>query len=290
MKTCGVCGHSRQNVVYNGPIRHGRFGQSGQTTHQILACEKCDCAELQIVELDYSSEAYRQLVDGSATAEAFFATHDKEQASKLQFLGTDELRGKIIADIGAGAGSFLDLCTGMASSTIAIEPAIPYHAALSKAGHEVFPLTVEAIPKWQNSVDIAVCFSVLEHIQTPLPFLADIQRLLRYGGKLILSTPNRNDWLLKLLPVEYGAFFYRSVHPWYFTAKSLQFLANAAGFSECRIEFNQRYDLSNFLIWLIEKRPSGLNAISTPMALSRVFPKQLEAEGISDYIYCTMIK
>ena len=51
-----------------------------------------------------------------------------------------------------------------------------------------------------NSFDTVVSFQVIEHIKNDELFLSEIQRILKPGGKAILSTPNikmtlsRNPW------------------------------------------------------------------------------------------------
>ena len=52
----------------------------------------------------------------------------------------------------------------------------------------------------ENSIDYVVTFQVIEHIQNDVRFVKEIYRVLKPGGKLILTTPNllmslsRNPW------------------------------------------------------------------------------------------------
>ena len=54
-----------------------------------------------------------------------------------------------------------------------------------------------------NSVDFVVTFQVIEHIQDDKMFLREIYRVLKPGGKVILTTPNsvmsltRNPWHIR---------------------------------------------------------------------------------------------
>ena len=66
------------------------------------------------------------------------------------------------------------------------------------------------------SVDLAVSFAVLEHVEDPVGLLRDIRELLRPGATLWVSTPNSADAMLELLPDVYAGFFYRSAHAHYF--------------------------------------------------------------------------
>ncbi len=42
-----------------------------------------------------------------------------------------------------------------------------------------------------NSYDVVICFQVLEHIKNDVEFLKDIYRVLKPGGILLLTTPNK---------------------------------------------------------------------------------------------------
>ncbi len=238
--------------------------------------------------VDYASSEYRELVDGDASPEYYYALHDAEQAGKLDLLGADRARGKVVADIGCGAGSFLDLVKGLATATIGIEPARSCHAALRSKGHIVFPFCADASAEWRGRVDVVVCFSVIEHLDDPVALLKEAHALLRPGGLMLLSTPNLRDWMLEMLPEEYGAFFYRTVHTWYFDQSSLEKLSRTAGFTGCEVRTVHRFDLSNALLWLRDHRPSGLGSVRVSPIVNAAFAQWLENEGRGDYLYATL--
>lgn len=48
---------------------------------------------------------------------------------------------------------------------------------------------ITAIPEPDNSFDVILCSEVFEHIPDPLPALREFARLLKPGGKLILTAP-----------------------------------------------------------------------------------------------------
>ncbi|HEY8196130.1 MAG TPA: class I SAM-dependent methyltransferase [Gemmatimonadales bacterium] len=238
--------------------------------------------------VDYDSAQYRELVDGEGSPERYYALHDAEQAGKLGILGSGKLRDKVVADVGCGAGSFLDLVKGFASATLAIEPTREFHPALAGKGHQVFSYCDDVPAKWHGQVDIAVCFSVVEHVSDPVALLRSTRRLLRPGGELLLSTPNLDDWMLELLPADYGAFFFRTVHSWYFDAVSLKRLAAAAGFAECAVQYVHRFDLSNALLWLRDRRPSGQGTVPVGPPVNAAFRSWLESTGRADYLYARL--
>jgi SAM-dependent methyltransferase len=266
-------------------VRIGRFGNLSPDERTIWRCGGCHAGWLAGSGIDYVSTEYRNLVDGGADAATFYGVHDGEQADKVGIVGTDALRGRVIADVGAGAGSFLDVARGMAAATIAVEPTQTFHDELRRKGHMVFDFCATVSPEWLGRADLAVCFSVLEHVDDPRQLLGDVRKLLRPGGRALVSTPNLNDWLVSLLPDDYAPFFFRHVHRWYFDADALTALARAAGFERVHPFYRHRFDLSNFVLWLRDRRPSGAARIDVPAPLDATFRSTLEATGRSDYLY-----
>lgn len=80
------------------------------------------------------------------------------------------------------------------------------------------------LPYDEGSFDHVLCTEVLEHVSDPVAFLADLKRVLRQGGTLILTVP----WSARLhhLPYDYSRF----------TRFGLIALLDRAGFSVVNIE------------------------------------------------------
>lgn len=284
-KKCRICNAQEWILLYKGPIRMGKSGDYSKDSHIVWKCKKCKVAFLDRSAINYEMSEYRRMVDGSVSIQSFYALHDNEQADKINILGTGGLREKVVADIGSGAGSFLDLLKGYAATTIAVEPALNFQKELKRKGHEVYSYTKYALKDWRRKVDVAVCFAVLEHIEFPLEFLKEIRLLLKPGGILILSTPNRGDWMLQFLSQGYGRFFYRYVHTWYFDKKSLEKIGKLAGFRKVEISYSQRFDISNALLWARDLKPTGLGKFGTLSELDSQYKRSLESKGRSDFIY-----
>ncbi len=283
---CKICGCSEYEALYRGPIRIGRFGQLSTEPRTVWRCAGCGAGYLPGQAVDYASGEYRSLVDGGETPEEFHRLHDGEQEEKLRLLGTAGLRDTVLMDVGCGAGSFLDLVKGFCRTTIGIEPTPSLRAALVAKGHLAFPYCHKVPNTWIGLVDVAVLFSVIEHVEDPVALLRDVRLFLKPSGRLLLSTPNRQDWLLEFLPDEYGPFFYRAVHTWYFDAEAIAKLGRVAGFAESSVSYVHRYDLSNAILWLRDKRPTGLGKLNIPDSANAIFRSMLEANGRTDYLYC----
>jgi SAM-dependent methyltransferase len=213
------------------------------------------------------------------------------QLQNLSVLWPNSIRGRAVADIGCAAGSFLDHIHGLTETAVAIEPFTGYHDSLRARGYDVFQYTNDAAKAWTGRVDNAFSFSVLEHVDNPRRFLSDIAALLTDDGELMLSTPNRTDALMELLPDAYPAFFYRSVHRWYFDAASLSALAEHAGLIVREIRCVHRYSLSNALRWIRDRKPGGREDLPHIDArLDAVWQRHLEAEGAGDYLYARLTR
>ena len=158
------------------------------------------------------------------------------------------------------------------------------------AGHVTYSYCEDAIKEWAETVDIVVSFAVLEHVENPIAFLKEIKSLLKPDGFLLISTPNTDDWLLEFMPVEYGRFFYRNVHKWYFNCESLRFVSDAASFKDLSIKFVQRFDISNALLWAYKRQPTGFSKFKILNGINGSYKHYIEDMGRSDFIYAWMYK
>ena len=110
--------------------------------------------------------------------------------------------------------------------------------------------------------DMIMHFFVLEHITTPQPFLRQQLDLLRPGGILVFEIPNVADPLLVVYQIQaFDHFYWSMAHPWYFSEKSLHYLLASVGVPY-EIRGDQRYDLSNHMVWARDGRPGGMGRFS----------------------------
>lgn len=293
-KNCDICDSKKWKKIYSGKIRDGKFG-SFKNGCVVAHCETCNVYRLDenfcLSNNDYEKSTYREKLDVGVDVNSFFEDHDKQVKFTLETFWPLSLRNKIVMDVGCGGGALLDSLKGITKYQIAVEPYINYHESLYARGYEVFSDLNKISKKFYDKIDYAFAIQVIEHVKNPLSFLQDIFKFLKKDGKLILSTPNRNDILMEAIPEIYQSFFYRTVHRWYFDIKSLKFCAEKAGFNISKIQPVHRYGMSNFINWLNYKSPLGLKQNPYINNLADSFWKgYLESNNKSDCLYFILSK
>lgn len=126
----------------------------------------------------------------------YFEQHDTEArgaAANGVLRRAEELiggRGRLL-DIGAGRGELLRAARDAGWSATGIEPseAFARHAA-RHSGAEIRREAVEHCGFDQDSFDVVVMGSVLEHLYNPDETVREIARILRRGGALYVDVPN----------------------------------------------------------------------------------------------------
>ena len=103
--------------------------------------------------------------------------------------------GEIVADIGAGTGLLtLDLAraVGETGSVIAIDPSSEMRAAAmarcaDRANVRIIEGKAAALPLENDCIDSAVSLQVFEYLDNIPAALAEVQRVLRPGGRLVIG-------------------------------------------------------------------------------------------------------
>lgn len=98
--------------------------------------------------------------------------------------------GTKILDVGAGSGPYrhlLDHCE-YSSQDFGQEP-----ATIGNYTPLTYQSDITSIPAADESFDAILCTEVLEHVPEPIAAIREMSRLLRPGGKLIVSAPQGSE-------------------------------------------------------------------------------------------------
>lgn len=111
------------------------------------------------------------------------------------------ISGKVL-EVGTGTGYGLDLLAQEVDEMITLDKDIDAMVNVSKHNN-IFFIKMK-VPPFKgipdNSMDFVISFHVIEHILNDSKFIEEAYRVLKPGGKVILSTPNkvqsitRNPW------------------------------------------------------------------------------------------------
>ena len=285
---CAVCGAYDWCAVHDGQIRDGSFGRDRAAVIARCGCCGVDrLAESVCLSLrDYELPTYRNKLQQSHDTDKHQREHDELVRFTLEAIWPMSLRGVTVADFGCGGGVLLDHLRGSAGTLIAIEPNELFGSSLKERGYDWHPSGTAAAEAYPQGVDLLVSTQVIEHVNDPYRFLQEAYALLGPGGKAIISTPNREDILMEMLPEDFPRFFYRTQHRWSFHGASLAACAERAGFNVLEMRHVHRYGISNAMHWLKDKRPRGRIAFPPfDDQIDKLWRSWLEATGRSDNLY-----
>ena len=292
--SCEICNSNNWELIYEGKIRDGYFGKILENA-SIGECLECGVQRLDeencIPSEYYESGEYRKKLQQSLVNDKALKEQDYIQKYMIDAVGgLDVLRNQFVVDVGCGVGSLLDMICGITSDQIGIEPCKPYFDILQQKEYKVYPDLSLTLEKNNQTLDWALSGQVIEHVEYPVKFFKEIFNLLKPGGQALISTPNRNDILINLLP-EFKEFFYRTQHRWYFDKKSIEYCADIAGFEVLETKFIHRYGLANTIHWLRDRKPKGNIRIDQfSEHADKLWSAYLQNSGQTDNLFCHLVR
>lgn len=108
------------------------------------------------------------------------------------------VRGQVVLDVACGTGygaAYLAKSGAAMVEGVDIAPEVVAEAnrvyASGTANLRFREGRIEELPFPDGHFGAVTCFETIEHVPDPVPALAELRRVLRPGGTLLLSTPNR---------------------------------------------------------------------------------------------------
>jgi ArsR family transcriptional regulator len=170
------------------------------------------------------------LTDRAARAQDFFAgiagkwddirrayEHSDIQLAAISALAAERLR---VIDIGTGTGALLPLLAGAVDQVVAVDSS---EAMLGRAralcqrsgltGIEFQRADIQALPFAESTFDVAFCSMVLHHMAQPAAAVAEVARVVRPGGKVVIIAFTRHNltWMRDELAHQWLGFDQRDV-------------------------------------------------------------------------------
>ena len=134
------------------------------------------------------------------------------QRSKLAYVeAAKRVQGNIL-EIGTGTGYGIDIIAPKATRFVTLDKTRSEELGAMPENVEFVEAVVPPLPFADESFDYVVSFQVIEHIKHDKEFVREVRRVLKKGGKFIVSTPNRplsltrNPWHIReYTPEQFGA-------------------------------------------------------------------------------------
>ncbi|MQP51573.1 MULTISPECIES: class I SAM-dependent methyltransferase [unclassified Flavobacterium] len=168
----------------------------------------------------YEFEDYISHTDGKRTAfeKMYHFIKRKAIRDKVSLINSYQpLKGRIL-DIGAGTGDFLLECKNQNWEILGIEPNDKAKGVAVGKGIK-FGDTIEKLES--NSFDVITMWHVLEHVPDVEHHVAELKRLLKPSGTIIIAVPNFKSYDAN----HYGAFWAAydvPRHLWHFSKTAIE--------------------------------------------------------------------
>ena len=153
----------------------------------------------------------------------------------------DEARpGERVLDLGCGAGRFVAALREAGAEPVGVELA---EAALERAranapGADLRLVADDgSLPLEHASVDLVWCSEVLEHVPDTAHLLLEVRRVLKPGGRLLVTVPHHGRWKAALIALtRFEAHFDPlGQHVRFYTRRSLAATLEHSGFEDVRV-------------------------------------------------------
>jgi SAM-dependent methyltransferase len=150
-------------------------------------------------------------------------------------------RGERVLDLGCGAGRFVAALREAGAVPVGVELA---QEALERARRNVPGADLRLldpggnVPLGHGEVDLVWCSEVLEHVPDTLTLLTEARRVLKRGGRLLVTVPDHGRIKRTLIALARHDAHYDPLgqHVRFYTRASLAAALQAAGFDDVRTQ------------------------------------------------------
>lgn len=209
-----------------------------------VACNHCDQVYLRnrpvLAHLNtiYPSEYLANDYEGHL-GRTIAKLRDAFQRSKISVLTRHLNAGDIVAEIGPGAGAYLDLIRRFGNPSwevVGVEFAETAVAELRKRGLRVIQSRIEDVEWTGSPAGAFVMNQLIEHVESPRHVLRKCFTALRPGGVMVMETPDLSGWDRKVFEQRYWAGWHAPRHWTLFDVHSITRLGREMGFEVAEVE------------------------------------------------------
>lgn len=230
MHTCWLCESQSLKLVKSTDllvnpkseqfrVSDSNYGKTGNL------CKCNQCGFIQCFDFLEPGSFYEEMTDNDYVVSQ--NARYKEMSRILSFAQPFLGGGKSLLDIGAGTGMLVKRATELGYRAVGIEPSKQFCDIAVEAGlnvtQSIFPS--ETIV---DKFDVITLIDVIEHVNQPVVFLAQVKQKITPGGFVVVSTPDCNSVLARILKWKW--WHYRVAHIGYFNQNYLDHAMTKCGF------------------------------------------------------------
>lgn len=292
--TCPLC---KSDNEFQSVVTKHVYGSPTSKESGFFSCKKCGViyqypgltkeeeSKFYANEFETFMSSRSGLSGGWESVEKHIAANKSNKERRMKYLLPHLKNNSKIIEFGCSSGFMLYPLLEKGHTCLGIEPSGVFRDNLINRGIKVYESFDELLNNnIENKFDLIIHFFVLEHISDPFDFLSKQINLLNEGGKIIFEIPNSADALFSIYDIPAFERFYWSVaHPWYFNEKSLNYLLSKLNLNY-EIIRDQRYDLSNHLIWARDGKPGGMGRFTDKLGkeIEEIYKNELIKTGYCD--------
>ncbi|MBI3899044.1 MAG: class I SAM-dependent methyltransferase [Gammaproteobacteria bacterium] len=198
--SCPACGIPEQHAEF---VKHGFRYVSCPGCDSLYVSPRPTAAMIDRFYRDSESSRYWAEVFFPSTAEARRTQIFEPRAQMISAIVErfEPPRPRVLADVGAGIGLFLEAAksSGRFDEVIGIEPGRDLARVCRQRGHMVIEKPIEAVRADEVRASIVTSFEVFEHLYDPGAFVKSMANILAPNGILIFTTLSVTGFDLQIL-------------------------------------------------------------------------------------------
>jgi SAM-dependent methyltransferase len=266
---CGACGSNSGREVGSG------YDYEYQTSPDLFhACRCAECGTVYINPRPDITEftriyppTYHSLAFSPENFSFVHRIRSRLEAARLLRYCEGAPAGARILDVGCGDGFHLRLLRDHGDPTWIVEGVDIDIRAVERAEADRIKVhlgTPETLGLPAESYDVIYALQTIEHVEEPAALMAELFRILKPSGRLVLVTDNTESIDFDLFHRSYWGGYHFPRHWNLFNPSALSRLGERTGFTSIRIEtivspVNWVYSIHNYLVdkgapgWLIRR-------------------------------------
>jgi len=235
---CPICNNPQVQVVMQS--FDDRYGYPGEFA--LMQCQHCGHAFLDCtLSPGQLTELYTHYYPRKSFDIANFKPHSEQSGFFAWFNGLAcsafrwVPKNVRVLDVGCGFGESLGYHTARGCDVYGVEADENIRRVVEKFGYKVHVGLFDDSVYGAEFFDTVTMDQVIEHVTDPQSILRGVARIMKPGGKLILSTPNANGWGAKIFGRRWIN-WHTPYHLQFFSKQSMQKAAEQAGFEVTEIK------------------------------------------------------